>query len=351
MTRWKEFKMKRVSIIVPVYNAESYLQETLDSIAAQTYPELEVILIDDGSTDGSGEICKARETQDRRFHYYRTENAGPSAARNAGLSYATGHYIGFCDGDDLLDAAMYATMVRRMEEETADVALCDIYSERDKRRFGFPWPDGTVLEGPGIGESLVAAMVGNLSDNDTNAPLWGSVVRCLYRADIILQNDIRFPEEIHFAEDLVFTLRYLQSTQKAVICDEAFYWYRCNPGSIMLSFYSYKKGMFQARKRLLAMICEIIQSFPCYEMLQRRLVTTARCYYRECVGNACRAAEGRTDGDVKAELKEILHDDGVVKAFTAFDANDVKIKLISFMIKYKMAFAIRKYYAYRFGKR
>lgn len=343
--------MKRVSIIVPVYNAQSYLDKTLDSIAAQTYPELEIILINDGSTDGSGKICKAREAQDSRFHYYRIDNAGPSAARNKGLSYATGHYIGFCDGDDLLDAAMYATMVQRMETEAADVALCDIYSERDGRRFGFPWPDGTVFQGNQIGESLVAAMVGNLSDNDTDISLWGSVVRCLYRADIIAKNDIRFPEDIHFAEDLVFTLRYLRNAQKAVICDQAFYWYRCNPSSIMISFYSYKKGMFKARKRLIAMVSEIIQEFSCSEMLKNRLVTTARCYYRDCVGNACRPAEGRTNADIKAELKEILHDDGVAAAFAAFDAKDLKTKVIYFMIKYKMAFAIRKYYAYRFSRR
>lgn len=343
--------MERVSVIIPVYNAEQYLQETLDSVALQTYPELEVILVDDGSTDDSGEICKAQVKRDSRFHYYRTENGGPSAARNAGLSYATGYYIGFCDGDDLLDPDMYATMVSRMEDNGADLALCDIYSERDGRRFGFPWPDATVFAGAEVGEKLVASMVGNLSDNDTAAPQWGSVVRCLYRTDIIAENRIRFPEDIHFAEDLVFTLRYLCKAQKAVICDRDFYWYRCNPASIMLSFSSYKKGMFQARKQLIALISEIIQEFSCTEMLQKRLVTTARCYYRECVGNACRPSDGRTNAQMKAELREILHDDGVAAAFAVFDARDLKTGLIYGMIKFRMAFAIRKYYEYRFGKR
>ena len=343
--------MKQISIIVPVYNAEKYLEETLDSIAAQTYPELEVLLIDDGSADRSGEICKARVAVDHRFRYIRQENAGPSAARNKGISLATGAYIGFCDGDDILNPDMYQTMAAYMERHGADIALCDIYSERDQRRFGFPWQDETVFRGEEIGEKLVAAMVGNRSDNDADAPLWGSVVRCLFRAEQIKENKVCFPEDLHFAEDLVFTLRYLRSAQGAVICDKGFYWYRCNTASIMHSFYQYKKGMFQARKRLVDIISEIIQEFSCREDLEKRLVTTARCYYRECVGNACRSAEGRTKADQKAELKEILKDKDVVRAFSRFDAADMKTKLISTLIKHKMAFAIRTYYNYRFKER
>ena len=339
--------MKRVSIIVPVYNAESYLAQTLDSLAAQTYPEIEVILVDDGSTDGSAEICKERAVIDGRFRYYREENSGPSATRNKGISYASGDYIGFCDSDDRIDPEMYRTMVDSLERHSADIALCDIFSERDGRRFGFPWKDETVFAGDEIGQNLVSAMVGNLSDNDTKVPLWGSVVRCLFKKDKIGAS-VQFPEDLHFAEDLVFTLRYLQGAQSAVICAKDFYWYRCNPSSIMNSFYRYKKGMFQARKRLVAVVFEIIQGFSCREELQKRLTTTARCYYRECVGNACRSAEGRAETDKKAELKEILHDKDVAKAFSEFDASDLKTRLISALIKHKMAFAIKTYYAYRF---
>ena len=350
MIRWKEYKMKRISIIVPVYNAEKYLEETLDSIAAQTYPEFEVILVDDGSTDGSGEICRAQVAADSRFHYYRKENGGPSAARNTGLFCASGEYVGFCDGDDRIDPAMYQTMVSCMERHAADIALCDIYSERDQRRFGFLWEDETVFREDEIGQNLVAAMVGNESDNDKNVPLWGSVVRCLFRADIIAENGIQFPEELHFAEDLVFTLQYLRNAQGAVVCNRDFYWYRCNPASIMNSFYRYKKGMFRSRKQLLDTVSEIISGFSCQEILQKRLITTARCYFRDCVGNACRPAEDRTEADIKAELKEILNDDGVSAAFAEFDAADLKTRLIYSLIKHKMAHVIKIYYAYRFGK-
>lgn len=343
--------MKKISIIVPVYNAEQYLEETLASIAAQTYPALEVILVDDGSTDCSAEICRAQVAADSRFCYYRQENSGPSAARNTGLLYVSGAYVGFCDCDDRIDPAMYETMARYMEHHAADIVLCDIYSERDQRCFGFPWQDETVFRGEEIGQNLVAAMVGNVSDNDKTAPLWGSVVRCLFKASIIAENSICFPEALHFAEDLVFTLQYLRNAQGAVICNKDFYWYRCNPASIMNSFYRYKKGMFQSRKQLLDTLSKIISGFSCGESLQKRLVTTARCYIRECVGNACRSSEGRTAADKKAELRAILNDDVASAAFAEFDATDLKTKLVYTLIKYKMSFVIRVYYAYRFSKR
>lgn len=351
MTRWKEFRMKQVSIIVPVYNSEKYLTETLDSIAAQTYPKLEVILVDDGSTDSSGQICTDREVRDNRFHYYKIKNGGPSVARNIGISHATGEYIGFCDSDDLIDPNMYKIMVAYMEYYSSDIVFCDIYSERDRRKFGFPWSDGTVFRLNEIGQTLAAAFVGNETDNDSNVPLWGSVVRCLFKANKIRDNAVCFPDDIHFAEDLVFTLRYLQNIRKAVICDKDLYHYRCNSDSIMHSFFAYKKGMFQERKKLIGYLSDVIENLSGKNDLQRRLIVTSRCYFRECIGNACRTEAGRTKKDIKQELKEILNDESVIAAFANFDAENRKIKMISLLIKYRRAHIIQIYYSYRFCKR
>lgn len=351
MTRWKESEMKRISIVVPVFNSEKYLTETLDSLAAQTYPNFEVLLIDDGSTDKSSQICIARTEVDKRFRYYKIDNNGPSVARNTGILLATGEYIGFCDSDDLIDPDMYETMVAYMENHLADIVFCDIYSERDQKSFGLQWPDKTVFRLEDISETLVPAFVGNETDNDSNVPLWGSVVRCLFKSNLIKDNSVSFPGDIHFAEDLVFTLRYLQNVKVAVICDKAFYYYRCNPDSIMNSFFTYKEGMFEDRKKLLQYLSKIIDGFTVKDGLQKRLIVTSRCYFRECVGNACRTAEGRTKKKMKHELKKILNDDDVVAAFANFDAVNPKIKMISLLIKYRCSFAIWAYYSCRFYKR
>ena len=348
MTLWKEFKMKKVSIIIPLYNSEKYIEKTLNSVLGQTYEDIEVIIIDDGSTDNGGEIALSIAQKDDRVQYFKIENGGPGNARNVGMSKATGEYIGFCDGDDIIEADMYEKLVSYLEKAQADIALCDIYSERDSACFGFPWDDGTAFYEEEVAQKLMASMIGNSSDNSSAIPLWGSVVRCLFKRAIIEKNSLKLPTDINFAEDLVFTLNYLKCSKGAVICNEPLYYYVCNQASIMNSFFSYKKDMFKARKNLVEYILSVIEDLPCYEELRKRLTVTERCYYQECVGNACRKAEGRTQKDIKAELKEILFDEAVIEAFKSFDAKDKKRRLSYTLIQKKMAGAIRLYYKIRF---
>ena len=348
MTLWKVFKMKKISIIIPVYNSEKYIEKTLQSVLAQTYENIEIIVIDDGSTDNSATIINSFAKSDERVHFYCIANGGPGNARNVGMSKATGDYIGFCDGDDIIKPDMYERLVSYLEKAAADLALCDIFTERDSCCFGFPWEDGKAFYGDEIYSQLMASMVGNLSDNSADIPVWGSVVRCLFKREIIEKNELRLPTDIHFAEDLVFTLNYLKSSKGAVICNEPLYYYVCNEGSIMNSFYSYKKDMLKARKKLVAYISEAIEGLPCTDDLRKRLTVTERCYYQECVGNACRKAEGRTQGHIKAELREILFDAAVKNAFKSFDAKDKKRRLSYLMIQKRLVNAIMLYYKIRF---
>ncbi len=340
--------MKKVSVIIPLYNSEKYIEKTLNSVLSQTYEDIEIIVIDDGSTDKGGDIAKGFAENDSRIQYFKIENGGPGNARNVGMSKATGEYIGFCDGDDIIQPDMLSKLVFYIEKADADIALCDIFSERDNACFGFPWEDGRAFYGEEIQQRLMASMIGNESDNSTAAPLWGSVVRCLFKKDIIEKNKLKLPTEIHFAEDLVFTLNYLKLSKGAVICNEPLYYYVCNESSIMNSFFVYKKDMFKARKVLVEYIIEAIKDLPCYKELRKRLTVTERCYYQECVGNACRKAEGRTEKDVKSELKEILFDADVKKAFKSFDVRDKKRRLSYLMIQKRMVGAIMLYYKIRF---
>ena len=263
------------------------------------------------------------------------------------MSKATGGYIGFCDSDDLPDTAMYQTLVDYIEREHADIALCDIYTERDGRNFGFPWADGTVFEKETIISDMMAKMIGNLSDNDKDSPVWGSSVRCLFKREIIDKNSIAFPTDIHFAEDLVFVLRYLSHAKRAVICDKALYFYICNEASIMNSFYSYKKDMFQARRALVRYVENIIDHVQAPE-LRNRLTVTERCYYHECIGNSCRKGQERTKKMMKKEIHEIVSDLAVRKAFKKFDAKDIKTKIKYALIKHRWAGLLYAYYTRRF---
>lgn len=114
----------RLSIIIPVYNVAAWLPETVESVLAQTFRDFELILVDDGATDGSGAICDRYAQQDSRVQVIHQKNAGVSAARNAGVAAAKGEYIGFTDSDDIIERDMYAVMMALAEKHNADVVQC-----------------------------------------------------------------------------------------------------------------------------------------------------------------------------------------------------------------------------------
>ena len=113
-----------LSVIIPIYNGELYLEQTIESILQASWKELELLLIDDGSRDGSSLICRKYEQADKRVHYIRTENHGIVQARNRGLEEAQGKYVCFCDQDDLVDAQMYSNLLAHMMMENADIGMC-----------------------------------------------------------------------------------------------------------------------------------------------------------------------------------------------------------------------------------
>ncbi len=122
-----------ISVIVPVYNVELYLRKCLDNIVEQTYRDLEILVIDDGSTDGSGRICDEFSERDERIRVYHTENHGLSAARNLGIENANGEYLGFVDSDDWIESDMYEMLIRKAIETDADVVECGSCAEYQTR--------------------------------------------------------------------------------------------------------------------------------------------------------------------------------------------------------------------------
>lgn len=120
-------KDSRISIIIPVYKVEAYLRKCLDSVIGQTYRELEIILVDDGSEDNCGRICDEYAGRDERIRVIHQQNGGVSAARNAGLAIASGDYLGFVDSDDWIEPDMYAYLLQGLKKEGADIAVCGHY--------------------------------------------------------------------------------------------------------------------------------------------------------------------------------------------------------------------------------
>ncbi len=201
--------MVKVSIVVPIYNAEKYLKECLDSIVNQTLKDIEIILIDDGSTDSSADICKSY-LSDTRVRYHYKENAGAVMARRDGISFAGGEYIGFVDSDDWIELNMYETMYEEAKKFNADIAFCNCIQNADGHRFSPEIASG-VYDRNAIEENILLKSLAYVTDNgERRAIRWSNCLR-LYRAEL-LKSGISYNPEVRRCEDLV--LNY-EATLKA----------------------------------------------------------------------------------------------------------------------------------------
>jgi len=193
----------KISVIVPVYNVESYLEQCLQSIVAQTYTDLEIILVDDGSTDQSAKICEDFAKRDARVKIIRQMNGGVSSARNTGIKAATGEYITFVDSDDWLEKDMYQNMMREaMANNGAEVLMCDFMNEKDgsKEKITADIHSGFYEKLEIVNELYPTLLV---TENLGRLPIV-SVWNCLYKKELFLNNKIRFDVNLRYAEDYLF---------------------------------------------------------------------------------------------------------------------------------------------------
>lgn len=212
-----------ISIIVPVYNVEAYLDRCMESILKQTYERLEIILVDDGSTDSSGEKCDAYAKFDGRIKVIHKENGGLSDARNAGLKLATGAYIGYVDSDDWIEPDMYERLYDACVENEAELAVCRYFSEyQDRTEAG-----GTGRTVPLTREELLKIYI---SGHDEYV-IYNSVWSKLFKRELVA--DMIFPKGRN-SEDIMYTTRAFCRLEKAVYLDRCLYHYVLDrEGSIM----------------------------------------------------------------------------------------------------------------------
>lgn len=203
-----------ISIIVPVYNTAAYLERCVDSILKQTYTQLEIILVDDGSTDASAKMCDAYAEQDDRVKVIHKENGGLSSARNAGLREALGSYIGYVDSDDWIEPDMYKDLLGACLEHQADVAICKYASIYPECEDKVESDRVSVL----TRETLLEKYIGD----DKDYVIYNSVWSKLFKRELV--EGMLFPEG-HNSEDIMYTTRSFCRADKAVYIDRCFYNY------------------------------------------------------------------------------------------------------------------------------
>lgn len=209
-----------LSIIVPVYKVENYLQKCIDSILAQTFTDFELILVEDGSPDGCPALCDAAAAKDARIRVLHQKNGGLSAARNAGLDVARGEWIGFVDSDDYIAPEMYETLYKAVQSTGADLALCD-YAAVDEAGTPCLPPYTGLTQRIFTGRELLKKATNTMAQ-----PAWNK----LYRRVIFAQ--LRYPEG-KLNEDIFVLPEICLNTKKAVVVPKELYYYVQRGSSIM----------------------------------------------------------------------------------------------------------------------
>lgn len=218
--------MPQVSVIVPVYNAEKYLAECVDSILAQTLRDIEVILVDDGSTDSSPAMCDAYAEKDCRVKVIHKSNGRAASARNAGLKIAQGEYIAFVDSDDWIAPEMYEKMLAA----GADVCLCDYVRFQGEKEF--PFTQSNIREGFYDKEQIRKEVYPHLVMDGIEYPITISNWALLIRRKIIAENQLSYREDIHVSEDALFGSEVLYCADTfSYLKGECLYHYRITQGS------------------------------------------------------------------------------------------------------------------------
>lgn len=209
-----------ISIIVPIYNVEKYLQKCIQSIINQTYKNIEIILVDDGSKDNSGKICDEFKQIDNRIKVIHKENGGLSDARNAGLKIAKGEYIGFVDSDDYIAQDMFETLYKLAKENNADISIVSFYEIYNGKVIGVR--DFKSLEEM----DKIEAMKELLIDTKIQSYAWNK----LFKKELF--ENIEFPTNKNF-EDIATTLLLFEKANKVMLLEDPKYYYVRRDNSII----------------------------------------------------------------------------------------------------------------------
>lgn len=235
-----------VSIVMPAYNAEELIRRSIESVLSQSLQEIEFIIINDGSTDKTGEICNNYAKKDPRVRVFHKENGGVAAARELGMSHVSGEYYTHVDADDWIEPDMLKILYEKATEDNVDMVICGYYTEYETHKTEFFIEEAS---------DAMAYLEGVVNHYKPNPALWNKLVKTsLYK-----ENNVKFFKGINFGEDMLIILQLLLANPRVSVVNQAFYHYIANPDSITGSF-SRKK--FNERLALIEKIQKLTNHLP-----------------------------------------------------------------------------------------
>ncbi|MBQ8658079.1 MAG: glycosyltransferase [Clostridia bacterium] len=283
-----------ISVIIPVHNVEKYLFECVDSVLKQTYQNLEILLIDDGSTDGSGNLCDEYAEKDSRIKVVHKENGGVSSARNVGLDLAKGEYITFIDSDDYVSGNYVQALYENLKENGSDLAFCKYAHkyENDMQNSKEHFPSKIIVDTSSVDFIKFFSRFISLKNN-----IMGACWRILFSREIL--RGLSFNTQIRIAEDLLFVLQVIKKAKTLSFINKELYFYRINKKSAV---HTYRKQYLQGQILLYKKIEDLL--LPFFEKKVLYLYGTILCHL--CIVNEIkfRCKKWRNNIDIirKSEL-------------------------------------------------
>lgn len=342
-----------VTIIIPVYNTEKFVGRAIESVLAQTYENMEVILVNDGSQDKSGEICEEFARKDARVRVVHQNNSGVSVARNEGLAIAKGKYIQFIDSDDEIMVEMTERFVREMEDRDCDVVICGF------RNIGQGRTDidsETRVSETGIFEANDFLLLSYM--NSELSPIVWSSCNMMYRSSILTENKIKFDTSYAKGEDGLFTLEYLAKCRRVLLIDQVFYKHYIFDTSERVNAYSqFAPDLYELRFKYFERLYSTIEG----KVDEKELEKAMGLFYDKLIAGLVRLvaySDYYTSNDILKRLSGIVTSPLVIRAGRSY----VRIRkgdsyLIPLLMKWKLVKLLylalkrkRKHYIDKYGK-
>lgn len=320
-----------VSIIVPVYNAEKYLERCITSVVSQSYTDIELILVDDGSSDSSREICEKWQTKDNRVRLISKENAGAGMARNTGLDYAKGDYVLFVDSDDYIERGAVSLCVAKLAEDKSDTVIFPqtiLHEDNSPPRVIRLRTPYNVFEGATVRYELLPSMF--TYSMEIGVSVWAK----MFSLDLINKYNIRFySEREYYSEDTLFVIEYFAKAQQVSILNENLYYYLSINNSLSRTYNSKRE---ENLNRFLLKSLEIAEK----ENLPQCVCSAIKSKYHNysMVGFKYIAACTESAKDRRALLRE-RYNDSVLRSTITSDvmALDKKsLRIFYTTIKYRL---------------
>lgn len=326
----------RISIIVPIYNMESLLPRCLDSLESQSYENLEIILINDGSSDRSGDICDAYQAKDARIKVIHQENQGVSAARNSGLDIATGDYISFVDPDDWLDPSAYE-ILSKYTDEGADILRFNAYRKGELLN---ELPFRGMYEGQRFESEVVLPMVG--SEKFGGMFILGVLWIHLYKRSLIERNNIRFNIGLRRCEDRLFTITSMVHASSMLFVDDVLYHYEVSDNSLSNRYDPIRWQQEQLYLKQLKSVYLTEKSDSFTAKADSRIANDRILRVITSINQEYFSINNNTFGQRYKNIKQIINNSEVIEAASKMqhDRLGIKGQLTVWMIKYRLAFLL-----------